>query len=51
MRSAFELAKLELKLFFREPITMIFTFGLPLIFLPVMGSVLAMLLTRIYTGE
>jgi ABC-2 type transport system permease protein len=39
MRSAFELAKLELKLFFREPITMIFTFGLPLIFLPVMGSV------------
>jgi ABC-2 type transport system permease protein len=39
MRTAFELAKIELKLFFREPITMIFTFGLPLIFLPVMGSV------------
>ena len=39
MRTAFELAKLELKLFFREPITVIFTFGLPLIFLPVMGSV------------
>jgi ABC-2 type transport system permease protein len=39
MRIAFELAKLELKLFFREPITVIFTFGLPLIFLPVMGSV------------
>jgi ABC-2 type transport system permease protein len=39
MRITFELAKLELKLFFREPITVIFTFGLPLIFLPVMGSV------------
>ena len=39
MRIVFELAKLELKLFFREPITVIFTFGLPLIFLPVMGSV------------
>ena len=39
MRTVFELAKLELKLFFREPITVIFTFGLPLIFLPVMGSV------------
>jgi ABC-2 type transport system permease protein len=34
-----EMAKLELKLFLREPVTMIFTFGLPLLFLPVMGSV------------
>lgn len=39
MKGAYELAKLELKLFFREPLTMIFTFGLPLIFLPVLGSV------------
>ena len=39
MKIIFELTKLELKLFLREPVTMIFTFGLPLIFLPVLGSV------------
>lgn len=33
------MTRVELKLFLREPVTMIFTFGLPLIFLPVLGSV------------
>lgn len=39
MRTIIEMAKLELKLFFREPMTMIFTFGLPMLFLPVLGTV------------
>jgi ABC-2 type transport system permease protein len=39
MKTIIEMARLELKLFFREPMTMIFTFGLPLIFLPVLGTV------------
>jgi ABC-2 type transport system permease protein len=39
MKTIIEMARLEFKLFFREPITMIFTFGLPLLFLPVLGTV------------
>jgi ABC-2 type transport system permease protein len=39
MKTIIEMAKLELKLFFREPVTMIFTFGLPMLFLPVLGTV------------
>jgi ABC-2 type transport system permease protein len=34
-----ELAKVELKLFFREPISLVFTFALPLIFYPILGVV------------
>jgi ABC-2 type transport system permease protein len=32
------MTRLELKLFLREPMTLIFTFALPIIFLPVLGS-------------
>jgi len=39
MRSMIELAKVELKLFFREPVTLVFTFGLPLIFYPILGTI------------
>jgi ABC-2 type transport system permease protein len=39
LKTILEMTRLELKLFLREPVTLIFTFGLPLIFLPVLGSV------------
>jgi ABC-2 type transport system permease protein len=39
MRGAWELAKVELKLFFREPVTLVFTFALPLIFYPILGTI------------
>lgn len=39
MRTLVKLTWVELKLFVREPITMVFTFALPLIFLFVMGEV------------
>jgi ABC-2 type transport system permease protein len=39
MRSMWELAKVEMKLFFREPVTLVFTFGLPLIFYPILGTI------------
>jgi ABC-2 type transport system permease protein len=39
VKTIFEMTRLELKLFLREPVTLIFTFGLPMIFLPVLGSV------------
>ena len=39
MRMLLKLTWVELKLFVREPITMVFTFALPLIFLFVMGGV------------
>ncbi|UCG54256.1 MAG: ABC transporter permease [Dehalococcoidia bacterium] len=39
MRSLLKLTWVELKLFTREPITMVFTFALPVIFLFVMGGV------------
>lgn len=39
MRTLRKLAWVEIKLFVREPITMVFTFALPLIFLFVMGGV------------
>ena len=39
MRSILKLTWVEIKLFIREPITMVFTFALPLIFLFVMGGV------------
>ena len=39
MRTLVKLTWVELKLFVREPITMVFTFALPLIFLFVMGGV------------
>lgn len=39
MRTLLKLTWVELKLFVREPITMVFTFALPLIFLFVMGGV------------
>ncbi len=39
MRALLKLALVELKLFVREPITMVFTFVLPVIFLLVMGGV------------
>jgi ABC-2 type transport system permease protein len=39
MRTLFKLTWVEIKLFVREPITMVFTFALPVIFLFVMGGV------------
>jgi len=39
MKSLIKLTWVELKLFFREPLTMVFTFALPVIFLLVMGGV------------
>ena len=39
MKSLFKLTWVELKLFFREPLTMVFTFALPVVFLLVMGGV------------
>ena len=39
MRTLAKLAKVEMKLFVREPITMVFTFALPVIFVLVMGGV------------
>jgi ABC-2 type transport system permease protein len=39
MRTLIKLTWVEIKLFVREPITMVFTFALPLIFLFVMGGV------------
>ena len=39
MRMLLKLTLVELKLFVREPITMVFTFALPLIFLFVLGGV------------
>ena len=39
MRTLTKLSWLEIKLFIREPITMVFTFALPIIFLFVMGGV------------
>ena len=39
MRTLLKLTWVELKLFVREPITMVFTFALPLIFLFVLGGV------------
>ncbi len=38
MKTILEMTRLELKLFLREPMTLIFTFALPIIFLPVLGS-------------
>jgi ABC-2 type transport system permease protein len=39
MRSLFKLTAVEIKLFLREPITVVFTLALPIIFLLVMGGV------------
>jgi ABC-2 type transport system permease protein len=39
MRTLLKLSWVEIKLFIREPITMVFTFALPIIFLFVMGGV------------
>ena len=39
MKSLLKLTWVELKLFFREPLTVVFTFALPVIFLLVMGGV------------
>jgi ABC-2 type transport system permease protein len=39
MRSLFKLTMVEIKLFLREPITVVFTLALPIIFLLVMGGV------------
>lgn len=39
MKTWLKLTKIEMKLFIREPINMVFTFALPLIFLFVMGGV------------
>ena len=39
MKSLMKLTWVELKLFFREPLTMVFTFALPVVFLLVMGGV------------
>lgn len=39
MRTLYKLSWVEIKLFIREPITMVFTFALPVIFLFVMGGV------------
>jgi ABC-2 type transport system permease protein len=51
LRVILEMTRLELKLFLREPITLIFTFGLPLIFLPVLGSVFGTIPdTELYRG-
>lgn len=51
MKTIFEMTRLELKLFFREPVTLIFTFGLPMIFLPVLGSIFGSISdTHMYRG-
>jgi ABC-2 type transport system permease protein len=51
MKTILEMTALELKLFLREPITLIFTFGLPLIFLPVLGSIFGNISdTSLYRG-
>ena len=39
MKSLLKLTWVELKLFFREPLTIVFTFALPVVFLLVMGGV------------
>ena len=39
MKSLLKLTWVELKLFFREPLTLVFTFSLPVVFLLVMGGV------------
>lgn len=39
MRNIFKLTLIEMKLFIREPVTMFFTFALPVLFLFVMGGV------------
>jgi ABC-2 type transport system permease protein len=39
MKSLLKLTWVEFKLFFREPLTMVFTFALPVVFLLVMGGV------------
>jgi ABC-2 type transport system permease protein len=39
MKAVWKLTWIEMKLFVREPMTMVFTFALPLIFLFVMGGV------------
>ena len=39
MRTLFKLTWVEIKLFIREPITVVFTLALPIIFLFVMGGV------------
>lgn len=39
MKSLLKLTWVELKLFFREPLTMVFTFALPIVFLLVLGEV------------
>jgi ABC-2 type transport system permease protein len=39
MRSLMKLSRVELKLFIREPIAMVFTFVLPVLFLLIMGEV------------
>lgn len=41
MRTLLKMTWIELKLFVREPVTMVFTFALPLIFLFVLGGVFA----------
>src|SRR5271157_6384741 len=38
MKSLLKLTWVELKLFFREPLTMVFTFALPVVFLLVLGG-------------
>jgi len=39
MKSLLKLTWVELKLFFREPLTLVFSFALPVVFLLVMGGV------------
>ena len=39
MRTVAKLTLVEMKLFIREPVTMFFTFALPLLFLFIMGGV------------
>jgi ABC-2 type transport system permease protein len=51
LKTVLEMTRLELKLFLREPVTVIFTFALPLIFLPVLGTVFGNIPdARLYRG-
>ena len=46
MKSLLKLTWVELKLFFREPLTLVFSFALPVVFLLVMGGVFSELVHR-----
>ena len=51
MRTLLKLSWIELKLFIREPITVVFTFALPLIFLFVLGGVFGNIVDRFRNAE